>query len=287
MTDYIVEEENIDSYSVIARDITHRFEESEDNTPTLEGISFDVKKGEFITILGHNGCGKSTLARHMNALIHLQEGELNVAGFDVRDKNNLWDIRRSCGMVFQNPENQFVSSVIEEDLAFGPDNYDIEPDLIDDIIKRVLKTVGMSGYEKKSPHLLSGGQKQRIAIAGVLAVDPDILILDEATSMLDPEGRKSILELAGKLNREQGKTIIMITHYIEEALLSDKVILLKKGRILKSGTCREVLTDKETLEEAGLIPPIAVRIYHDLMTRGLTLPACPLTTQELTELICQ
>lgn len=269
-----------------ARGISHHFEESEEERLTLEDVTFTVKEGEFIAILGHNGCGKSTLARHLNALIKLQSGELKVAGFDVTQKDNLWSVRRACGMVFQNPENQFVSSVVEEDLAFGPDNYDFDPDSIDNIIKRSLAIVGMSGYEKKSPHLLSGGQKQRIAIAGVLAVDPDIMILDEATSMLDPAGRKSILSLARRLNKEQGKTVIMITHYIDETLDCDRVIILKKGRILKDSDTRDILTDTETLEDASLIPPFAVRLANDLRQAGIELDEKTLTLEELADQLC-
>ena len=278
--------EAYDDKIIIANNISHHFEESEDERLTLDDVSFFVRPGEFISILGHNGCGKSTLVRHMNALIKLQSGELLVTGLDVSENNNLWSVRKACGMVFQNPDNQFVSSIVEEDIAFGPDNYDMDPDKINEIVKRVLSIVGMSGYEKKSPHLLSGGQKQRIAIAGVLAVEPDILILDEATSMLDPDGRTSILSLVKKLNTEQGKTIIMITHYVEEALLSDRVLLMKSGRIIKDGSVREVLTDAESLADAGLIPPFAVRIRNDLEEKGVKLDACPLTAEELVNMIC-
>ncbi len=276
------------SQSIIdAKNITHCFEESDEERLTLDDITFSVRRGEFIAILGHNGSGKSTLARHLNALIRLQSGELTVAGFDVTQKDDLWSVRKACGMVFQNPENQFVSSVVEEDIAFGPDNYDFDPDKTDEIIKRSLATVGMSGYEKKSPHLLSGGQKQRIAIAGVLAVDPEILIMDEATSMLDPAGRKSILSLALRLNKEHGKTVIMITHYIDEALDCDRVIIMKNGRILKDGDMRDILTDTETLEEARIIPPFAVRLANDLRRAGVVIDDKTLTMEELSDQLCR
>lgn len=274
-------------YVIKADSLTYNYDESENKKPVIDKVSLDVKKGEFIAILGHNGCGKSTLARHLNALLHPKSGTLYISGMDASDKENLWSIRKSCGMVFQNPDNQFVSSVIEEDIAFGPDNYDVPEEETKEIIKKVLHIVGMSGYEKKSPHMLSGGQKQRIAIAGVLAIDPEIMILDEVTSMLDPEGRKSILSLAKRLNKEHGKTVIMITHYIEEALRADRVILMKKGRILRDADARDVLTDTESLSDAGLIPPLAVKAYHDMKESLGEAKQCPLTPKELVEYICQ
>lgn len=268
-----------------ANNISFSYEES--LRPALKDISFRVECGEFIAVLGHNGCGKSTLAKHLNALLIPKSGELIINGMDVSDRGNLWPIRKTCGMVFQNPDNQFVSSIVEEDLAFGPENYDFPEDSIPDIIKESLEIVGMSGYEKKSPHMLSGGQKQRIAIAGVLATDPDVMIMDEATSMLDPEGRKDVLELIKKLNLKHGKTIIMITHYIEEACIADRIMLMKNGQIVRDDTSRSILTDKDLLSQCCITPPLPVKIWHELKNKGVNLARCPLTGKELAEELCR
>ena len=209
---------------------------------SLDELSLTVERGEFLAILGHNGCGKTTLARHINALLELQGGELTIASLDAKNRANVWRIREKVGMVFQNPDNQFVSSIIEEDLAFGPRNFGVPAEEIPVRIQTALAAVGMSGFEKRSPHLLSGGQKQRIAIAGVLAVDPDIMIFDEVTAMLDPEGRRDVLNTIKRLH-EDGKTILMISHYIEEAVNADRVALIHDGKLLAVGTPREMLTD--------------------------------------------
>lgn len=265
------------SYSYFVEGSEHR---------SLDNLSFSVKKGEFVAILGHNGCGKTTLARHLNALIPVQEGELRVAGLDAKAKANLWKIRENCGMVFQNPDNQFVSSVVDEDIAFGLRNFGTPEEEIPGIVAKALETVEMAGFEKRCPQLLSGGQKQRIAIAGVLAVNPDIMVFDEVTSMLDPEGRREVLKTIEQLHG-QGKTIIMISHYIEEAVKADRVILIHDGVILGQGTPEETLTDLDLLRRTGLTPPMAVRAYYDLKEAGVELPRCPLTKEELVEALCQ
>lgn len=271
---------------VEAKHLSHSYQTDGSICRSLSDVSLSIRQGELVAILGHNGCGKTTLARHLNALLPLQEGTLTVAGLDAAQKANVWKIRKACGMVFQNPDNQFVSSVVEEDLAFGPRNFGVPEAEIPERIRRALETVGMSGFEKRSPHLLSGGQRQRIAIAGVLAVEPDILILDEVTAMLDPEGRQEVLSTVRRLH-EAGKTVVMISHFIEEAIFADRVLLIHDGAILAEGTPRELLTDPELLRQTGLTPPMAVRAYYDLRSVGVRLPYCPLTKEELVEAVCQ
>jgi energy-coupling factor transport system ATP-binding protein len=253
----------------------------------LDGFGVETKAGELIAILGQNGSGKSTLAKHFNALLPLQSGKLIVVGIDSRDKDNTWRLRRLCGMVFQSPDNQFVSSVIGEDVAFGLENYETPRFLIQGKVSSALKAVGMEGYEKRSPHTLSGGQKQRVALAGILALEPDIIVFDEATAMLDPEGRSEILNEIQRIRNQSQKTIVMITHHVEEAVLADRVYLMQKGKMLACGTPREILVDIELMELAGLIPPVPVRMYYDLKAAGILLKSCPLTDDELVEEICQ
>ena len=271
---------------VKAENITYSYEFDGSEEKALDDLSLCIREGEFIAILGHNGCGKTTLARHINGLLEMQGGELTVASLDARQRVNVWKIREKVGMVFQNPDNQFVSSVIEEDLAFGPRNFGVPEDEIPERIGYALAAVGMSGFEKKSPHLLSGGQKQRIAIAGVLAIGPDIMIFDEVTAMLDPEGRKEVLSAIDGLHKA-GKTIILISHYIEEAVNADCVVLMHDGRILGEGSPRTILTDLDLLRETGLTPPMTVRLYYDLKEKGLELPFCPLSGKELVEALCR
>ena len=252
----------------------------------LKDVDVDVRAGEWIAILGRNGCGKSTLVKHFNALLPLQCGTLKVAGIDARDARETWRLRRLCGMVFQNPDNQFVSSLLEEDIAFGLENYETPRAQIAGKVRDALQRVGLEGYEKRSPHSLSGGQKQRAALAGVLALEPDIVVFDEVTAMLDPEGRREILEGIRRLRDDMGKTAIMITHYVEEAVLADRVFLLQDGRMLAEGTPRDILTNVELLREAALTPPLPVRVYNDLKRAGISLSQCPLTEEELVEALC-
>lgn len=271
---------------ITAQNLIHSYAFAGSKHRSLDGVSFSVKKGEFVAVLGKNGCGKTTLARHINALISVQSGTLIVAGLDAADGNNIWAVRSKCGMVFQNPDNQFVSSLIEEDLSFGPRNFGVPEDEIQDRVKWALSAVGMSGFEKHSPHMLSGGQKQRIAIAGVLAIKPDVIIFDEVTSMLDPQGREEVLSVIKSLHR-QGHTIIMISHYVEEAVFSDKVVIMNSGKITAEGAPKNVLTDIQLLEEAGLSAPMPVRIYYDLAKRGIRLNSCPLTNEGLVGELCR
>lgn len=252
----------------------------------LRGLSFHVHRDEYAVILGHNGCGKSTLLRHLNALLPLQSGELTVAGIDASDPAEIWKLRRRVGMVFQNPDNQFVSSIVGEDVAFGLENYQVPRDEIPERVSAALRAVGMEGFEKRAPHTLSGGQKQRAALAGVLALEPEILLFDEVTSMLDPEGRAEVLGAMRRLH-EDGKTVVAVTHYIEEAVQADTVWLMHDGKMLAHGSPREMLTQPELLAQTGLEPPVPVRLYYDLLNAGFELPYCPLTNKEFAEELCR
>lgn len=272
--------------AVVGKQISFTYDNDGERKPALEHVTFEVKKGEFAVILGANGCGKSTLVKHLNGILPLQEGSLSVMNLDVSDEEQIWELRRMCGMVFQNPDNQFVSSIIEEDVAFGLRNYDIPEDTIPKRVSTALSLMGMSGLERRSPHTLSGGQKQRAAMAGILAMEPDMIVFDEATSMLDPQGREEVLSCLDKLH-SLGKTIIMVTHYVGEAVRADRVFLMKDGCIIKSGTPREILTDEALLTGAKLLPPDAAAIYYDLQKDGICLGSCPLTNDELVEEICR
>lgn len=271
---------------IIAENITHSYLFAGSKHRSLDDISLTVNKGEFVVILGKNGCGKTTLARHFNVLIPVQNGELKIAQLDAKNKKNIWTIRNKCGMVFQNPSNQFVSSLVEEDIAFAPRNFGVPESEIPSRVAKALSLVGMTGFEKRSPQLLSGGQKQRIAIAGVLAAKPDIMIFDEVTSMLDPTGRDEVLSVIKSLHNN-GKTIVMISHYVEEAVFADKVIIMNDGKIIAHSTPKEILTNPELLASADLTPPMPVRVYYDLLKRGIKLSVCPLTNEELVNELCR
>ena len=267
-----------------AENLSHSYIFSGRRHRSLDGLSLTIASGEMAAVLGKNGSGKTTLARHINVLLEPQEGTLTVASLDTRNRANVWRIREKTGMVFQNPDNQFVSSIVEEDLSFAPVNYGIPENEIPERISTALELVGLSGLEKRSPQLLSGGQKQRLAIAGVLTYEPDILLFDEVTTMLDPEGKADVMRIILKL-RGSGKTILMITHEVEEAVFADRVILMKDGRILGEGTPETILTNRDLLREAELEPPLPVRLYYDLADRGLKLSRCPLTIEDMAELL--
>ena len=265
-----------------ADNLTFSYDYAGAHSHELDEVSLSVKSGELVAILGHNGCGKSTLAKHLNALLPLQSGTLTVSGMDAAVPENQSELRRKIGMVFQNPDNQFVSTIIEEDVAFGLRNYDTPEEMIEAKVKKALHLVGMDGYEQRAPHSLSGGQKQRIALAGVLAMDPDILVFDEVTSMLDPIGSKEVLAVIKDLHQRE-KTIVMITHDVEEALGADRVVLMRDGKILANGTPREILTDMDLLKQTRLKPPMTVQLYYELKAQGIELDECPLSNTELTE----
>ena len=264
-----------------------------ESIPVFEQANIELKEGEWTALLGCNGCGKSTLVRLMNGLLPLQDGNLSVNGINAGNPANKWELCRTCGMVFQNPDNQFVSSVLEEDIAFGLENAQVPEREVTSKVKAALELVGLEGYEKRSPSSLSGGQKQRAALAGVLALNPEILIFDEVTSMLDPKGRREVLAEMKKL-RDCGKTVVMITHDVEEAVLADQVILMGRpngqkdpNTVLAQGSVREILTDSGLLIQAGIVPPMAVRMYEDLKLAGIELNRCPLTKEELAEALCR
>ena len=264
-----------------------------ESIPVFEQANIELKEGEWTAILGCNGCGKSTLVRLMNGLLPLQNGNLSVNGINAGNHANKWELCKICGMVFQNPDNQFVSSVLEEDIAFGLENAQVPEREVTSKVKAALELVGLEGYEKRSPSSLSGGQKQRAALAGVLALNPEILIFDEATSMLDPKGRREVLAEMKKL-RDCGKTVVMITHDVEEAVLADQVILMgcpngqkNPNTVLAQGSVREILTDSRLLIQVGIVPPMVVRMYEDLKLAGIELNRCPLTKEELAEALCR
>ena len=217
----------------------------------LKGVSLHIGQGEFVAIIGHNGSGKSTLAKHLNALLLPDQGTVTIDGLDIKDKENLWKIRQQVGMVFQNPDNQLIATTVEEDVAFGPENLGIEPLKIRQRVDEALASVGMSEYKNRAPHLLSGGQKQRVAIAGVVAMRPKVLVLDEPTAMLDPLGRKEVMDTVVKLNREEGLTIVYITHFMEEAVLADRVVVMENGLIEMDGSPREIFSQVQKLKSCA------------------------------------
>lgn len=256
-------------------------------TKALDDVNIDIEPGQFVAILGHNGSGKSTLAKHMNAILTPSYGTMWVDGKDTEKEENLWDIRQNAGMVFQNPDNQIVASVVEEDVAFGPENIGVPTDDIWVRVENALKAVGMYAYRTHSPNKLSGGQKQRVAIAGIMAMKPKCIILDEATAMLDPNGRQDVLEAVKELNKKEGVTIILITHYMEEVIFADNVYVMDKGKIVMEGTPRQIFTQVEQLQEYRLDVPQVTLLAHELRKSGVKLPECILTKEELVDALCQ
>ena len=272
-----------------AKDLVHEYirRDEEGNVESiqtaLDKVSLDVKKGDFIAVLGHNGSGKSTLAKHINAILEPTEGSLWVDGFDTTDEKNIWDIRQRAGMVFQNPDNQIIASVVEEDVGFGPENIGVPTDEIWQRVEESLKAVGMLKYRAHSPNKLSGGQKQRVAIAGVMAMQPECIVLDEPTAMLDPVGRKEVLEAVHALNREKGVTIILITHYMEEVVEADHVYVMDAGKVVMQGTPRSIFSQVERLKEYRLDVPQVTELAYELKQAGVDLPDGILTMDELME----
>lgn len=247
----------------------------------VDHVDLDVKAGDFIAILGHNGSGKSTLAKHINALLEPSEGTLWVDGRDTSDPRNTYDIRRAAGMVFQNPDNQIIASVVEEDVGFGPENMGVPAEEIWTRVEESLKSVGMLKYRNHSPNKLSGGQKQRVAIAGVMAMEPKCIVLDEPTAMLDPNGRKEVLRAVRELNRTKGVTIILITHYMEEVVDADYVYVMEQGKVVMQGIPRSIFSQVEELKEHRLDVPQITLLAHELKKSGLPIPEGILTREEL------
>lgn len=267
----------------LVHEYIHRDEDNqvESIQTALDGVDIEIEKGQFVAILGHNGSGKSTLAKHMNAILEPSGGEMWVDGMDTSDEKHLWDIRQSAGMVFQNPDNQIIASVVEEDVGFGPENIGVPTDEIWQRVEESLKAVGMLKYRHHSPNKLSGGQKQRVAIAGVVAMEPKCIVLDEPTAMLDPNGRADVIRTAHELNQKKGVTIILITHYMEEVVGADKVIVMDKGKVVMQGTPREIFSQVGKLKEYRLDVP-QVTILADLLRQsGLDIPLGVLTREEL------
>lgn len=260
--------------------------EDGDYTFALNGVDIQVAQGEFVAILGRNGSGKSTFAKLVNALNLPTEGKMVVAGMDTTDEANLLDIRKTAGMVFQNPDNQLVATIVEEDIAFGPENLGLPREEIYDRIDYALSTVHMEAYRGHAPHMLSGGQKQRIAIAGVLAMKPKLIVFDESTAMLDPKGRQDILELIRQLNREEKITIVLITHYMDETVHADRLVVMKNGFVLREGKPQEIFFDRELLAQAGLIAPFAAQLSMDLAAAGIAVKP-ELDAEKLAEEVCQ
>ncbi len=249
----------------------------------LDKISLDVKEGDFISILGANGSGKSTFAKHLNSILLPTEGTVWIDGMDSKDDDKLFTIRQTAGMVFQNPDNQIIGQVVEEDVAFGPENMGIPTEQIRERVDEALKTLGMMEYAKKSPNRLSGGQKQRVSIAGVLAMHPKCIVLDEPTAMLDPAGRKEVIRALRALNEVEKITIILITHYMEETIYSDKIFVMNKGKIMMEGSPREIFTHVEELEECKLEVPKITLLAHELKKKGVDIPECILSDKELAD----
>ncbi|MGN0280511.1 MAG: energy-coupling factor transporter ATPase [Lachnospiraceae bacterium] len=252
-------------------------------TRAVDEVDIDVKQGDFVAILGHNGSGKSTLAKHINAILYPTEGTVWVDGMDTKDEKDLWNIRQEAGMVFQNPDNQIIGQVVEEDVGFGPENMGVPTEEIWQRVEESLKAVGMYEYRKHSPNKLSGGQKQRVSIAGVIAMHPKCIILDEPTAMLDPSGRKEVIRAVRALNDVEGITIVLITHYMEEIIHANKVFVMDQGKVAMEGTPREIFSQVEKLKELRLDVPQVTLLAHELKQSGLALPDGILTIEELTQ----
>jgi energy-coupling factor transport system ATP-binding protein len=249
----------------------------------VDEVDLDIQAGQFIAVLGHNGSGKSTLAKHINAILTPTAGTMWVGGMDTQDESHLWDIRQNAGMVFQNPDNQIIGTVVEEDVGFGPENLGVPTDEIWQRVEESLQAVGMMKYRHHSPNKLSGGQKQRVAIAGVMAMHPRCIILDEPTAMLDPHGRKSVIQTVQKLNREEGITVVLITHYMEEVVEADHVIVMDDGKVVMQGTPREIFSQVDTLKKLRLDVPQATLLAYELKKRGIPLPDGILSNEELVD----
>lgn len=271
------------------KELIYEYKKEDDGqtVQALSNINIDIEKGSLTVIIGHNGSGKSTLAKNINALLLPSGGKVYVKGFDTTDENRLWDIRQTAGMVFQNPDNQLVSAIVEDDIAFGPENLGVDPKEIRERVEESLSLVEMGEYKKKAPHLLSGGQKQRIAIAGVIAMRPECIVFDEPTAMLDPHGRKEVMETICKLNKDENITIIHITHFMEEAALADRVVVVDHGKVILDGPPKEIFTQVNKLKEIGLEVPMVTELASRLNDKGITIPKDIITIEEMVNYLCQ
>ena len=263
------------------KDLHFRYDEEEGPSPVvLDGVDLQIQAGTFVAVLGHNGSGKSTLAKHMNAILLPTGGKVYVDGMDTADEEKLMDIRRTVGMVFQNPDNQIVANVVEEDVAFAPENLGVPPEEIRRRVDDALKAVGMYEYREHAPHLLSGGQKQRVAIAGVIAMQPRCIVLDEPTAMLDPIGRSEVLKTIKELNRTSGVTVVLITHHMDEAAQADRLVVMSKGKVIADGAPREVFKQVEALKEVGLTVPETTELLWELQKAGVNVSMDALNDEE-------
>lgn len=268
--------------------VTYKYNANDQDVKiAVDGVSLDIKKGEFLVVLGHNGSGKSTLSKHINALLVPTEGKVYVDDMDTSDEQNIWKVRNKAGMVFQNPDNQLVATIVEEDVAFGPENLGIDSTEIRVRVDDALKKVNMYQYIKHAPHLLSGGQKQRIAIAGILAMRPDCIVFDEPTAMLDPSGRKEVINTIKEINCKYGITIVLITHYMEEAVEADRIVVMDKGKIVQEGTPREIFANVSLMKEIGLDVPQMTELAYELNKSGINITSDILTINEMVDALCQ
>ncbi|AMN33868.1 energy-coupling factor transporter ATPase [Clostridium perfringens] len=272
-----------------SEDLVFKYVNAEEQTEkvAINHVSMEVKKGEFLVILGHNGSGKSTMAKHMNALLLPSGGKMYVDGLDTSDIENLWEVRRRAGMVFQNPDNQLVATIVEEDVAFGPENLGVDPKEIRERVDDSLKAVGMYEYRKHAPHLLSGGQKQRIAIAGILAMRPKCIVLDEPTAMLDPSGRNEVMKTIKEVNKKFGITIILITHYMDEAAQADRIIVMDKGEKVMEGVPKGIFSQVEKIKSIGLDVPQVTELAYELQKEGVDISTEILNIDEMVNALCQ
>ena len=272
-----------------SEDLVFKYVNAEEQTEkvAINHVSMEVKKGEFLVMLGHNGSGKSTIAKHINALLTPSSGTVLVDGMDTKDQQNLWDIRSKAGMVFQNPDNQLVATIVEEDVAFGPENLGVDPKEIRERVDDSLKAVGMYEYRKHAPHLLSGGQKQRIAIAGILAMRPKCIVLDEPTAMLDPSGRNEVMKTIKEVNKKFGITIILITHYMDEAAQADRIIVMDKGEKVMEGVPREIFSQVQKIKSIGLDVPQVTELAYELQKEGVDISTEILNIDEMVNALCQ
>ena len=272
---------------VSVKDVSFEYVTEDSTFKAIDDLTLSVKQGEFVVVIGHNGSGKSTLSKNLNAILMPTKGDIYIDGLNTKDEEHLWDIRQTAGMVFQNPDNQIVATIIEEDVAFGPENLGIEPVEIRKRVKEALTSVGMYELKDRQPHLLSGGQKQRVAIAGIIAMKPKCIIFDEATAMLDPSGRKEVMNTIKRLNKEENITIMHITHFMEEAVDADRVIVMEKGKKVLEGTPKQVFSKVEKLKSIGLDVPYMTELSKELKEEGMDIEGDILTVDEMVMKLCQ